>query len=126
MASTRETLFEDSSGSGTRSAAVDVSAPTLAASWARSERHGLRRHDRALFNDVVTTTTTRQVAEENRSLLTHASPEMRRLYESLGSARWLALCVNTAGQIVCFTGERSAAPREIQVLMHPGRRLHEA
>ena len=38
----------------------------------------------------------------------------------------LALCVNTAGQIVCHAGQRSAAPREIQVLMQPGRRLLEA
>jgi transcriptional regulator of acetoin/glycerol metabolism len=98
----------------------------LAASWERSRRHGLRRQDRALFNDVVTATVSRRVAEEHRSLLTHANPEMQRLYASLGSARWLALCVNTAGQIVCHAGQRSAAPREIQVLMQPGRRLLEA
>jgi transcriptional regulator of acetoin/glycerol metabolism len=99
---------------------------SLAASWERSRRHGLRRQDRALFNDVVTATVSRRVEDENRSLLTHANPEMQRLYASLGSARWLALCVNTAGQIVCHAGQRSAAPREIQVLMQPGRRLLEA
>ena len=99
---------------------------SLAASWERSRRHGLRRQDRALFNDVVTATVSRRVADENRSLLAHANPEMQRLYASLGSARWTALCVNTAGQIVCHAGQRSAAPREIQVLMQPGRRLLEA
>jgi transcriptional regulator of acetoin/glycerol metabolism len=100
--------------------------PALAASWERSQRHGLRRQDRALFNNVVTATVSRQVEEENRWLRTHANPEMQRLYASLGCARWLALCVNTTGQIVSHVGERSAAPREIRVLMQPGRRLLEA
>ena len=118
-------------GGGDESAAGRTDLATaehssLAASWERSRRHGLRRQDRALFNDVVTATVSRRVEDENRSLLTHANPEMQRLYASLGSARWLALCVNTAGQIVCHAGQRSAAPREIQVLMQPGRRLLEA
>ncbi len=89
-------------------------------------RHGLRRQDRALFNNSVSTALTKRMAEENRFLITHASSEMRRLYENGGSARWLALCTDTAGQIVHFVGHYSAAPKELQVLMQPGRRILEA
>jgi transcriptional regulator of acetoin/glycerol metabolism len=51
---------------------------------------------------------------------------MSRLYSSLGSARWLALCVNTSGEIVQSVGVHASAPRELRVLMHPGRLLVEA
>jgi transcriptional regulator of acetoin/glycerol metabolism len=100
--------------------------PLLHASWERSVGHGLRRQDRALFNSVVTRSLEKRVVEENRRLLEHASPEMVRLYTTLDSARWVSLCVNAQGQVVCSVGDRTAAPREIRTLMHPGRLLLEA
>ncbi|HVW67589.1 MAG TPA: sigma-54-dependent Fis family transcriptional regulator [Steroidobacteraceae bacterium] len=100
-------------------------APTIAASWQRSLQHGLRRADHALFNYSVSACASKRIAEANRTLHEHASVELERLYKSLGSARWVSLCVNQIGEIVCFTGDKSAAPRELKVLMHPGRRLSE-
>lgn len=100
-------------------------SPMLVASWERSLKHGLRRHDHALFNSSVTKAVERRVVDENQRLLTHASSEMVRLYTGLGSARWVSLCVNALGQVVCSVGDRTAAPREIRTLMHPGRSLLE-
>lgn len=100
--------------------------PTLAASWERSMKHGLKRRDHALFNNTVSRALGRRIAEENHRLLSHATPEMVRLYGGLGSTRWLALCVNASGQLICSIGDRSSAPRELRVLMHPGRSLVEA
>ncbi len=97
----------------------------LQESWQRSMRHGLRRQDQALFGAPVTRAIEKRVVEENRFLLKHASAEMARLYTGLGSARWLSLCANTEGQVVCSVGDRASAPREIQTLMHPGRGLLE-
>lgn len=112
-------------GKGDEPPAVS-SAPVLAASWERSQKYGLRRDDRVLFNNVVSFQTARRIEQENGSLLQHARPEMARLYEGLHSARWLVLCVNALGEIVCSVGNRSSAPRELQVLMQPGRIIAEA
>lgn len=76
---------------------------------------------RILFNTQVLNAIAKRVVDENRDLLTHATPEMIKLYEGRGSARWLALCVDAGGRIVCFVGDRSAAPRALQVLMQLGR-----
>jgi len=116
---------QDSSGS---QVVVDGQAltPAIVASWERCQKHGLRRQNRALFGDTLSRTRSRRVAEENVDLIDKATPEMRRLYSSLGSARWLALCVNARGEIVHTVGSQSSAPRELQVLMHPGRLLTEA
>ncbi|MES1262761.1 MAG: hypothetical protein ABUL69_00280, partial [Peristeroidobacter soli] len=100
-------------------------APTIAASWQRSIEHGLRRADHALFNYSVSAAASKRIAEANRVLHEHVSAELERLYKSLGSARWVTLCVNQIGEIVCFTGDKTAAPRELKVLMHPGRLLLE-
>jgi transcriptional regulator of acetoin/glycerol metabolism len=100
--------------------------PAIAASWERCQKYGLRRQNRALFGDSLSRTRSRRVAEENVELIDKATPEMRRLYGSLGSARWLALCVNPRGEIVQSVGAHASAPRELQVLMHPGRLLTEA
>ena len=109
---------------GHTSDAADLS-PVLKASWERSQKHGLRRQDHALFNNV-TKSLGRRVVDENQRLLDHASSEMVRLYTGLGSARWVSLCVNPQGQVVCSVGDRTAAPNEIRTLMHPGRLLLEA
>src|SRR5678816_4705306 len=81
--------------------------PLLQDSWRRSMGHGLRRQDRALFNNAVTKAVERRVVEANQLLFTHASPEMVRLYTGLGSARWVSLCANTEGQVVCSVGDLS-------------------
>lgn len=99
---------------------------SLAASWRRSIGHGLRRQDRALFGDSVSRVRARRVAEDNADLIALVTPEMQRLYSSLGSARWLALCINACGEVVHSVGDRTSAPRELRVLMHPGRLLVEA
>ena len=101
-------------------------SPLLQASWERSARHGLRREDRALFGKPVTKALERRVIEDNHVLLDHASPEMVRLYTGLESSKWVSLCTNAHGQVVCWVGDRASAPREIQTLMHPGRSLVEA
>lgn len=100
--------------------------PAIAASWGRCMKHGLRRQHQALFGDSLSRTRARRVTDENVELITKATPEMRRLYSSLGSARWLALCVNPRGEIVQSVGAQASAPRELRVLMHPGRLLVEA
>lgn len=110
-----------------RALAPDMALPVaLSDSWERCVSHGLRRQDRVLFNNSVSVALAKRVEEENHWLMTHAKPEMLRLYKSLGSANWLVLCVNATGQIVCFAGDRPSAPRELQVLMQTGRLLVEA
>lgn len=103
----------------------DVS-PAVAASWERSMRLGFRREDRALFNSSVSKAGAKRLADEHRGLIEHATPEMIKLYQGLGSARWLALCVDTSGRVVCYVGDQRAAPRPLQVLMQPGRVLLES
>lgn len=98
----------------------------LHGSWERSIGHGLRRQDRALFNHCVSKALTRRVVDENDILISHAREEMRKLHHSLDSGRWLTMCINLQGEIVHFVGDRSSAPRELQVLMCPGRRILEA
>lgn len=100
--------------------------PALAASWERSMKHGFRRDDHVLFNTSVSATAAKRAADENRELLQHATAEMIKLYQGLGSARWLALCVDKRGRVVCYVGDRSAAPKALQVLMQPGRVLLES
>jgi len=97
----------------------------LSDSWERCMKHGLQRQDRVLFHQSVSAVSAARVEEENHSLLSYANPEMQRLYESLGSAHWLVLCVDATGQIAGFMGNRSSAPSELQVLMQPGRTLVE-
>lgn len=104
----------------------DSVSPALAASWERSMRLGFRRGDRALFNNSVSKAAAKRAADENRELLEHATPEMVKLYQGLGSSRWLALCVDAAGRIICHVGDHTAAPRALQVLMQPGRVLLES
>jgi sigma-54 dependent transcriptional regulator, acetoin dehydrogenase operon transcriptional activator AcoR len=101
-------------------------SPALVASWERSMRLGFRRGDRALFNSSVSKAVAKRAADENRGLLEHATPEMVKLYQGLGSSRWLALCVDTEGRIICHVGDHLAAPRALQVLMQPGRVLLES
>lgn len=110
----------------TRLIAGGAVSPALAASWDRSIEHGLRLEGRILFNTQVSNAETKRAVDENHDLLTHATPEMIKLYEGRGSARWLALCVDVSGRIVCFAGDRSAAARALQVLMQPGRVLLES
>jgi sigma-54 dependent transcriptional regulator, acetoin dehydrogenase operon transcriptional activator AcoR len=98
----------------------------LTASWKRSMEHGLRRQDRVLFTNPVTKALERRTLDENHRLLTHVMPEMVRLYGSLGSARWLALCVNAHGRIISSVGDPLSAPGELRALMHPGRSLLES
>jgi transcriptional regulator of acetoin/glycerol metabolism len=98
----------------------------LHGSWERSIGHGLRRQDRALFNNCVSRALTRRIVDENDALISHAREEMRNLHRSLDSGRWLTMCINMQGEIVHFVGDRSSAPRELQVLMFPGRRILEA
>ena len=100
--------------------------PAVAASWERCMTHGLHREDQALFGDSVSRARARRITDENVELIAKATPEMHRLYSSLGSARWLALCVNSRGEIVHSVGDHASAPRELRVLMHPGRLLVEA
>lgn len=106
-------------------ASGDVS-PAVAASWKRSMRLGFRREDRALFNSSVSKAVAKRATDESRGLTEHATPEMVKLYQGLGSARWLALCVDASGRVVCYVGDRLAAPRALQVLMQPGRVLLES
>lgn len=98
----------------------------LSGSWQRCIARGLRREDHALFNNVVSNALTKRVVEENNLMISHARSEMQRLHRNLDSARWLTLCTDTKGQIVHFVGDYSSAPREVQVLMRPGRQLLEA
>lgn len=99
--------------------------PVIAASWERSLKHGLRRADRALFNYSVSETAAKRIAEANRNLLQHVNPELQALHSSLKSPRWLTLCVNQTGEIVCFAGDRQGAPNKLKVLMQTGRLLLE-
>lgn len=98
----------------------------LSASWKRSIQHGLRRKDNVLFTNSVSRALERRTIEENQRLLSHATPEMVRLYGGLGSARWLALCLNVRGQVICSVGDSLSAPNELRALMHPGRSLRES
>jgi len=126
MTNERDDIEEQLLGKGgqltTRSSGVNL----LTASWKRSIKHGLRRKDTVLFTNSVSRAMERRTIEENQRLLSHASPEMVRLYGGLGSARWLALCLNTRGQVICSVGDPLSAPNELRALMHPGRSLAES
>ena len=98
----------------------------LVASWERSSSLGLRRKDSVLFSNPVTHALKRRAVEENHQLLSHANPELLRLYRGFGSARWLALCLNASGQIIGSVGDSLSAPNELRALMHPGRSLRES
>jgi transcriptional regulator of acetoin/glycerol metabolism len=98
----------------------------LAASWERSVKHGLQRQDSELFGTSISLVAAKRVEDENRTLLAHANAEMLQLFKGLGSAQWVVLCANARGQIVSFVGDRSAAPRQLRVLMQPGRVILEA
>lgn len=98
----------------------------LEGSWNRCIDHGLRRQDRALFSQSIDRALSRRIVEESQFLIAHAGTEMEKLHRSLDSSRWLTLCTDAKGQIVHFVGHRSAAPRELQTLMYPGRSLLEA
>lgn len=111
---------------GAGAVSLDRFPAGLDGSWSRSINHGLRRQDRALFSHSVSKALSRRVAEESNFLIGHAREEMTRLHRSLDSSRWLTLCTDTQGQIVHFVGNRGSAPRELQTLMYPGRRLLEA
>lgn len=121
-----ETMVGKVSEAKNRLVADSLLHPLLAASWERSMKHGLKRRDHALFNNTVSRALGRRIAEENHRLLSHATPEMVKLYGGLGSTRWLALCVNAGGQLIGSIGDRASAPRELRTLMHPGRSLVEA
>lgn len=89
-------------------------------------QHGLRREDRALFNNIVSKSSIRRIQEENSEFVGVLAPEFERLYKSLGSSQWLVIYVNRSGEVVHTIGDRTSAPRELRVLMQPGRRLTEA
>ena len=120
----RDTTAARTAGAG--AASLDRFPAGLDGSWSRSINHGLRRQDRALFSHSVSKALSRRVVEESNFLIEHAREEMTKLHRSLDSSRWLTLCTDTQGQIVHFVGDRGAAPKELQILMYPGRRLLEA
>jgi sigma-54 dependent transcriptional regulator, acetoin dehydrogenase operon transcriptional activator AcoR len=98
----------------------------LGASWERSMRHGLRRTDRAVFNDLPTKSQARRISEEHRGCIALAAPELSRLYKTLGSASWGVLYMNARGQVVHAVGDPASSPRELRVIMQPGRQFTEA
>lgn len=98
----------------------------MAASWQRSEALGLRREDRGLFNHFASKAHARRVVEESAPLVAHATEELSHLYKAFGSTRWIALCTNLTGDVVCWAGDRASAPRRLQVLMQCGRSLAES
>jgi transcriptional regulator of acetoin/glycerol metabolism len=87
---------------------------------------GLKREDRGLFNHFASKTHARRVVEESARLVAHASEELSHLYKAFGSTRWIALCTNLTGDVVCWAGDRASAPRRLQVLMQCGRSLAES
>ena len=122
----RDDITEQLLGKGGQLTSSSSSTKLLTASWKRSIEHGLRRKDSVLFTNSVSRALERRTIEENQRLLSHATPEMVRLYGGLGSARWLALCLNTGGQVICSVGDTLSAPNELRALMHPGRSLLES
>lgn len=124
MTDTKTSPENQAPGAGTVS--LEQFPAGLHGSWERSISHGLKRQDRALFNHCVSRALTRRIVDENDVLISHAREEMSTLHRSLDSGRWLTMCINVQGEIVHFVGDRSSAPRELQVLMYPGRRILEA
>jgi sigma-54 dependent transcriptional regulator, acetoin dehydrogenase operon transcriptional activator AcoR len=97
----------------------------LAESWKRSVHSGLRRDDRVLYSPSYSRIAARRNAEKHETLLAHALPEMNRLFEGLGSAKWLVMCLDVRGHILVSVGDKSSSPRELKPLMNPGRSLLE-
>jgi sigma-54 dependent transcriptional regulator, acetoin dehydrogenase operon transcriptional activator AcoR len=121
------TKVDSSSPDGIKHVVLEPSTDQfIAASWKRSMERGLRRQDHVLFTNPVSRALERRTVEENHQLLTYATPEMVKLYSGLASSRWLALCVNARGQIICSVGDPASAPGELRALMHPGRSLLES
>ncbi len=106
----------------------DVTAlpPMVAESWARSVQCGLRREDRALFSPSPSKAAAKRVVEEGDWMLQHARPEMLRLFNGLGSSRWLAMCLDARGNTLYTVADANSAPRKLKPLIDPGRSIVES
>lgn len=93
-------------------------------SWSRSLEHGLREHDRILFNPV-SAAQLRRLDETHRVLLTHVEPEMQRLFTALDNARWMLACLEARGTVIKALGGQDQELRDIATVLHPGRNLSE-
>jgi transcriptional regulator of acetoin/glycerol metabolism len=51
---------------------------------------------------------------------------MIRLFNGLGSARWLVMCLDAQGNSLFTVGDTNSAPRELKPLMQPGRSILES
>ncbi len=105
---------------------VETLPTMLADSWERSVQSGLRREDRVLHSPSYPRLTARRIAEEHRFILARVQPEMKLLFDGLGSARWLVMYLDIRGHILVSVGDKTSSPRELRPLMKPGRSLLES
>jgi len=76
----------------TRDIPANLVADEVQRSWLRSVGYGLNEHDRVLFNPV-SSAKLRRIDEKYHSLLSHAVPEMERLFSALDKSLWVLACV---------------------------------
>jgi len=93
-------------------------------SWLRSLEYGHRERDRVLFNPV-SAAHLRRTEEAHRTLLSHAEPEMQRLFASLDDAHWVLACVEAQGNIIRTLGGQRTTLRDIAIALRPGLNLSE-
>jgi len=93
-------------------------------SWSRSLKHGLREHDRVLFNPV-SAAQLRRLDDAHRVLLDHAAPELQRLFAALDNAHWVIACLEARGTVVKTLGGQSPALHDIATALRPGLNLSE-
>lgn len=93
-------------------------------SWSRSLEYGHSEHDRVLFNPV-SAAQLRRTAEAHRVLLSHAEPEMQRLFAALDDAQWVLACVEAQGNIIRTLGGQQTTLRDIALALRPGLNLSE-
>lgn len=101
-------------------------SPSLQRSWERSRAAGLRPRDKALFHHYVSEQHRRSVKDIHRSLIDVATPDMEHLLRTMGSPKWVVLLTNPQGTIVHALGDRSLAPRDLQLPLTCGRSLLES
>lgn len=94
-------------------------------SWSRSLKHGLKEHDRVLFNPL-SAAQLRRLDDAHHMLLKHAEPEMQGLFTALDNAHWVLACLEARGTIVKTLGGQSSALHDLATVLRPGLNLSES
>jgi transcriptional regulator of acetoin/glycerol metabolism len=95
-------------------------APWLAASWARSQAHGLALQGRPPGAPHASGAQLAQALEHRRTLLAQAQPVMAFLNEQIGDSGCLVMLADPQGMLLHALGDARFADRAARVALRPG------